>query len=335
MSATPLVGASVKFDDGSSEVDSAIIKALPSVETVIDVIKLADSAWAAASRIIVRQTGGEEESYFVKVSVGHHGREALKGEYEATAAIHAITPGFCPKPIAWGTFQADDNSHFYVCKYYDLDPVARPPKVSFCANLALLHSSRTSPEGKFGFHCVTYNGNLPQDNTWCDKWEVFFAQGLRHVLNVREERAGPDPELTELLPAIFDKVIPRLLRPLETDGRKLVPALVHGDLWCGNASVDEATGEGIIYDPASFWAHNEYELGNWRPARNNFRSYINVYHTRMPRSEPAEDYDGRNQLYGLRFNLNASALFWEDDTFLDIRHASAHREVPRGVCGGG
>ncbi|KLU88595.1 hypothetical protein MAPG_07580 [Magnaporthiopsis poae ATCC 64411] len=259
MSATALGESSIESNQENGGVDPAIIKALPSVERVLDVIKLADSAWAAARRVIVRQTDGKQESYFVKVSLGHHGREALRGEYEATAAIHAITPGFCPKPIAWGTFQADDNSHFYMCKYYDLDPVARPPKESFCSNLARLHSSHTSPEGKFGFHCVTYNGNLPQDNTWCDKWEVFFARGLRHVLTVREERAGPDPQLNELLPALFDKVIPRLLRPLETGGRKVVPSLVHGDLWWGNASVDVATGEGIVYDPSSFWAHNECE----------------------------------------------------------------------------
>lgn len=158
--------------------------------------------------------------------------------------------------MAWGTFQSDPNSHFYVCKFYDfIDGVPEP--ASFGEKLARLHSSHLSPEGKFGFHCTTYNGNLPQDNTWCDSWETFFANGLRHVLNVREQRAGPNPELDVLLPPLFEKVIPRLLRPLETGGRKIQPSLVHGDLWCGNASIVESTGEGIVYDASSFWAHNE------------------------------------------------------------------------------
>lgn len=193
----------------------------------------------------------------MQVAFGHHGREALKGEYESTAAIHAISPGLCPKPVAWGTFQDDDNAHFDACKYYNFEPNVLPPMESFCEKVALLHKSHTSPEGKFGFHCVTYNGDIPQDNTWCNNWEVFFSRGLRHVLNVREERAGPDPELNELIPALFDKVIPRLLRPLETGGRKVIPSLVHGDLWYGNVGVDKATGESVIYDPSSFWAHNE------------------------------------------------------------------------------
>lgn len=149
------------------------------------------------------------------------------------------------------------DAHFYICKFYDFAEGV-PSPASFCEKLARLHSSSTSPEGKFGFHCTTYNGNLPQDNTWSESWEKFFNNGLRHVLKVREERAGPSPELELLSPTLFDKVIPRLLRPLETGGRKITPSLVHGDLWCGNAGIiDEDTDEGIVYDPSSFWAHNE------------------------------------------------------------------------------
>jgi protein-ribulosamine 3-kinase len=192
-----------------------------------------------------------------QVSTGDDGREALKGEFESTSAIYSITPDFCPKPIAWGTFNNDPDSHFYVCKFYEFTEGV-PEPVSFCEKLARLHSHHASPDGKFGFHCTTYNGNLPQDNTWNDSWEAFFENGLRHVLKVREERNRPNQELNALLPALFEKVIPRLLRRLESGGRKIRPSLVHGDLWCGNAGIiDESTEEGIVYDPSSFWAHNE------------------------------------------------------------------------------
>ncbi len=132
----------------------------------------------------------------------------------------------------------------------------------FCQKLAALHSSsaRLAPDARFGFHCTTYNGNLPQNNTWSDSWEAFFDNGLRHVLKAREERAGLNAELDALLPALFEKVIPRLLRPLESNGRKVQPSLVHGDLWCGNAAVDSGTGDPLIFDPASFYAHNECKL---------------------------------------------------------------------------
>ncbi|KAI1759680.1 NADP-dependent oxidoreductase domain-containing protein [Hypoxylon sp. FL1150] len=294
--------------DTTGSIDHSVVSALPDVAEILETKQLGESTWATASRVRVLHKSGREEDYFMKVSVGYNGREALKGEFESTSAIYSITPDFCPKPIAWGTFASDPESHFYICKFYEFTQGV-PEPVSFCEKLARLHSDHSSPNGKFGFHCVTYNGNLPQDNSWSDSWEEFFANGLRHILNVREERAGPNAELDALLPSLFDRVIPRLLRPLETDGRKILPSLVHGDLWCGNAGItDESTGVGIVYDPASFWAHNEYELGNWRPKRNKFtRQYFQEYHSHIPQSEPQEDYDDRNALYSL-FNAVKLAL---------------------------
>ncbi|KAI0378272.1 Fructosamine kinase-domain-containing protein [Hypomontagnella monticulosa] len=298
-------------------IDPNVAAALPDVSEILETKHHGESAWAKATRVRVLHNDGSKEDYFMKVSVGDHGREALKGEYESTSAIYSIAPDFSPKPIAWGTFANDPTSHFYICKSYNFTKGV-PEPASFCEKLARLHSSHTSPNGKFGFHCVTYNGNLPQDNSWSDSWEEFFANGLRHILKIRQERAGPNAELAALLPPLFDKVIPRLLRPLESNGRKILPSLVHGDLWYGNAGIiDEGTEEGIVYDPASFWAHNEYELGNWRPERNKFtRRYFQAYHSHIPKSDPQEDYDDRNALYSLRFNLQASALFPQQEMFL-------------------
>jgi protein-ribulosamine 3-kinase len=167
--------------------------------------------------------------------------------------------------MAYGTFLFQPTSHFYLCKFYDfVEGVPEP--VSFCEKLARLHSGGISPGGKFGFHCTTYNGNLPQDNTWCDGWEEFFSRGLRHVLKVRETRAGRNLDLEDVLPPLFEKVIPRLLRPLESHGRRVRPSLVHGDLWCGNTGItNDSSEEGIVYDPSSFWAHNECK--NTQPPR--------------------------------------------------------------------
>ena len=53
-----------------------------------------------------------------------------------------------------------------------------------------------------------------------------------------EESQGPDVELKVLLGQMISKIIPRLLRPLETGGRQINPRLVHGDLCSGNVSTD-------------------------------------------------------------------------------------------------
>jgi fructosamine-3-kinase len=191
-----------------------------------------------------------------QVSVGDHGRAALKGEFESTSEIHAVTGDFTPKPIAWGSFKGIPNTHYYICKFYELaDELPEP--MEFCAKLAMLHTKSESPNGKFGFHVVTYNGNLPQENGYTDTWEEFFIRGFSHMLNLNVERGGPWEEMESLKPAMLTKVIPRLLRPIETCGRSIKPALVHGDLWYGNTAVDTRTDHPLIYDPASFYAHNE------------------------------------------------------------------------------
>lgn len=74
---------------------------------------------------------------------------------------------------------------------------------------------------------------------------------------LNEEAEGRCEELENYLPGLFEKVIPRLLRPLETNRNIVTPVLVNGDLWCGNASMRLEDHAPIIFDPRSFWAHNE------------------------------------------------------------------------------
>lgn len=53
---------------------------------------------------------------------------------------------------------------------------------------------------------------------------------MRHALDLEIERKGPSEELGVLSGALFERVIPRLLRPLENHSRTVNPSLIHGDL---------------------------------------------------------------------------------------------------------
>lgn len=148
------------------------------------------------------------------------------------------------------------DTHFFLCEYRDMtDDMPDPHK--FTSRLARLHQSSKSPNGKFGFHMTTFSGNLPQMTEWESSWEVFFAKNLRFALDLEIEAKGYDAEFDVLVPAIFEKVIPRLLRPLETEGRSIKPSLVHGDLWYANSGMDVDTDEPLIFDACCFYAHNE------------------------------------------------------------------------------
>ena len=183
----------------------------------------------------------------------------LYGEFESMKAIHALSPDFVPKPIAWGTYETIPDTHFFVCQYREMTDEMPDPH-EFSSQLAALHRDSKSPNGKFGFHMTTYSGNLPQMNEWEGSWETYFTKNMRFALNLEIEAKGPDPEFDVLIPTLFDKVIPRLLRSLESEGRSVKPSLVHGDLWYANSGIDVNTGESLVFDACCFYAHNECEI---------------------------------------------------------------------------
>ncbi|KAI1284206.1 Fructosamine kinase-domain-containing protein [Xylaria sp. FL0933] len=196
-------------------------------------------------------------------------------------------------PIAHGTYETIPDIHFFLCEFRNMSD-----------------RSSESPTGKFEYHITTYSGNLPQMTEWEDSWEAFFSKSLRHALDLEIAAKGHHPKFDALLPVLFDVVILRLLRPPENEGRSIKPSLVHGDLWYANSRIDQNTGESLIFDAYCFYAHSEYESGQWRPACNRFRTeYLNAYHDYIQISAPEEDYDGRLEVYKLRFNTHVSALF--------------------------
>ena len=185
----------------------------------------------------------------------------LQGEYESMLLINRFVPEFSPKPLDWGKC-ADSDCHFLLFEFHALQkgPVAIPRFTNAAAHLhkrsRAAHPKQQLPK-RFGFHITTFNGTLAQDNTWTDNWEEFYVRGMRRMLQLEEEAGGPCEELKQLSEPFFAKVIPRLLRPLETGGRRIDPVLLHGDLWMGNVATQDATGEPLMFDSSAFWGHHE------------------------------------------------------------------------------
>ena len=101
------------------------------------------------------------------------------GEFESTKAIKAAVPEFSPTPIARGTLASNPDCHFYICSYHELNDTELPDVQRFSSQVAALHHRAKSPNGKFGFHVTTYQGNLPHENTWADTWEEFFVESMK------------------------------------------------------------------------------------------------------------------------------------------------------------
>jgi len=189
---------------------------------------------------------------------GERGRNMVSSEFLSMKTIKEVAPHLVPVPIAWVTYETLNDVHFILCEFRNMTDEL-PNIEAFPAQMAELHRNGTSPNGKFGFPVTTYHGNTPINHGWHDTWELYFTNTTKVPLQMEQEAQGPNAEILDVSKRLFEKVVPRPLRPLETDGRSIKPALIHGDLWHGNVAMDANTGQPIIFDAASFYAYNECE----------------------------------------------------------------------------
>ena len=183
----------------------------------------------------------------------------VSGEFLSQSTLYAAVPDFTPKPYAWGTYAAESNIHFLLSEFVNMDEVTLPDTQKFARGLAKLHRTTFSPTGKYGFPVATLQGLVPQFADWTDTWEEFFSRSFRRLVENEEKAQGRDSEMRKLEEATFCKVIPRLLRPLETGGRSIRPCLVHGDTWDGNVATNLVSNHPVIFDSTCIYAHNECE----------------------------------------------------------------------------
>lgn len=214
-------------------------------------------------------------------------------------AKHAPAALVIPEPLALGV--ANDRAVLLLSwlELADLSGVAAESAWSQCGQaLAQLHRSSAGSSPALGYGALADNfiGSAPQPNGWRSDWGVFFAEcRLAPQLAWAASRGEALQGARQLL-----ELVPQWL-----SGHHCEPALVHGDLWCGNAGL-LTNGRGTIFDPASFWGDREVDLamgqlfGGFPTAF--FRGYENVW----PLESGAK---GRVALYNVYHLLNHANLF--------------------------
>lgn len=196
---------------------------------------------------------------YTQVLDGDRAEDMAHGEFESQTALSNHIPDNVEPPIAWGTYENDPSTSFFITRFRHLLEEL-PPISELLTIVKRLHQTSKSPTGKFGFHITTFFGPSPMDNEWTDSWEVYYDREFRDAVDYVQARLGEgnhDDELTEIAAQMTEKVIPRLLRPLQTGGRSITPTLCHGDLWDSNVQLDAMTNRPVTFDPCCFYGHNE------------------------------------------------------------------------------
>ncbi|KAH8726935.1 Fructosamine/Ketosamine-3-kinase [Phaeosphaeriaceae sp. PMI808] len=280
-------------------------------------------ASALTSKIVAKFENGGEKVFFMKSGSGEEARTMFQGEDASLNAIHDAVPSLCPQSLGHGLFSSDPRTSFLVTDFLNLTSRSgsKPSKQSLATKLAKLHTAPAPiPEGydrpMFGFPVTTCCGDTPQDNSFKASWADFYAENrLRFILRRAEKLNGSDKELNHLVEATASKVVPRIIGDNHlNNGKGIIPVVVHGDLWSGNAGVgvignEKGEPEDVIYDSSACYAHSEFELGIMKMFGGFSGSFLKEYHELCPKTEPVDEYEDRVKLYELYHHLNHYAMF--------------------------
>ena len=158
-----------------------------------------------------------------------------------------------------------------------------------------LKSAESNPK-MFGFPVEGFIGTTDQKKGLEDNWIDCFLN-LRII-----------PQLLILKSRILDKeIINKVKEKIKSEllNHKPINALVHGDLWSGNAGTDKS-GKGIIFDPASWWADNEVDIAMTKLFGGFRKEFYEEYHRIFPIKR---GFEKRIIIYNFYHILNHANMF--------------------------
>lgn len=231
-------------------------------------------------------------SWFIKVN-----RPALAFMFEAEAAglreladLKAIR---VPEVITCGH---NAEYSYLVLEYLHLGEFNKDSSRLFGEQLAALHLHK---QPFFGWHIDNTIGSTRQSNTRHHDWLQFWREqrllkqlqlASSNGFNGKLQRRGEI--LAERIGQFFDNYRPQ-------------PALLHGDLWGGNAAADQQ-GQPFIYDPACYYGDREADIAMTELFGGFGSAFYQAYQSSYP-LDPG--YQTRKTLYNLYHIINHLNLF--------------------------
>ena len=236
-----------------------------------------------------RITGTDGRSFFLKQNdLDFH--DFFEAEAEALKEIEATVTVTVPEVVAFGV---TGQSSFLALSFMEEGADSPASQAELGTQLARLHKIE---QAFFGWHRDNCIGATPQPNTRCDDWVPFYANHrLAHQFDLAQNKGQRFPgssDLLENLSAFFADYSPP-------------PALLHGDLWGGNASCDKR-GTPFLYDPASYYGDRETDLA----FTYMFGGFSNAFYQAYDSVYPLDPgFKIRKILYNLYHELNHYNLF--------------------------
>ncbi len=217
-------------------------------------------------------------------------------EARGLLALRACRRVRVPQPLALFT----NRTHQHLIMEY-IAPGTRSGRFWTAFGHALADHHRAARSRRCGFFRDNFIGSTRQKNDWSDDWHRFFGE-YRLVFQVRLARSrGLADEWMERATLRLAERLPELLpRPDEGEA-----SLLHGDLWGGNAMVDEE-GRPVLIDPAVYYGHREADIAMTQLFGGFPAEFLGAYKETWPLPPGFAD---RRDIYNLYHLLNHLNLF--------------------------
>ena len=221
------------------------------------------------------------------------GVDVLKTEFESLNLINALLPSLYPQALLFDQF---DNEGVLIMQFHNLTSLNDVNAAD--AGRALAEQHKLSND-QFGWQGDNYIGMTPQSNQWAPDWVVFFRE--QRLLPMLENAKAKG--LSKAAVLRINEVVASLEELLP---HKVIPSLVHGDLWSGNLAWDCDTSKPLLYDPAPYYGDGVVDIAMTKLFGQQPISFYHAYEGVLPLEEGYED---REAVYNLYHALNHVALF--------------------------
>ena len=234
----------------------------------------------------------DNHCYFIKLNQAHL-EFMFEAEAQGLEEMRALNCVRIPEVICHG--QGDGHSYLAL-EYIKLGSLRGQAGQLLGKQLAQLHR-HTQPY--FGWQSDNTIGSTPQKNNREHDWLTFWQQhrlgaqlniAAKNGFNGRLQNQGQ--QLLESLPVFFEGYSPS-------------PALLHGDLWGGNAGAD-SQGNPVIFDPACYYGDRETDIAMTELFGGFDSDFYSSYQAEYPLDSA---YKTRKTLYNLYHIINHLNLF--------------------------
>ncbi len=238
--------------------------------------------------------GDGERDFFVKTNSATIARTMFEAEAAGLAELAATRTVRVPLPAGHGVAA---GLAFLVLEYLPLGGGGGARALEMLGRrLAALHRI---PQPFFGWRRDNTIGSTPQPNDRGDDWIAFWRErrlGFQLELAARNGHGGELRRRGGQLLTRFDGLFA---------GYRPTPALLHGDLWSGNAGCT-MEGEPVIFDPACYYGDREADLAMTELFGGFSERFYGAYREALPLDV---GYPQRRTLYNLYHVLNHLNLF--------------------------